>query len=258
MNLSKSNIMTSFASPFEQFEINNLIPIKLGSIDISFSNSSLFMMLVILVLTTFFILSTYKAGIVPNAWQSVAEMGYMFIVDLIKEQIGSKGFKYFPLIFTTFMFILCCNVIGMIPYTFTVTSHIIVTLALAFGIFFGVQVVAASHHGLHFFSFFLPSGVPLPLLPFLVLIELISYCFRVISLAVRLFANMMSGHTLLKILSGFSWTMLSLGGFLSIASIIPLLVIFALTGLELAIAFLQAYVFTTLTCIYLNDGIHLH
>lgn len=259
MNLSRTEILPqSYCSPFEQFEIHSIIPINLGWFDISFTNSSLFMLLVVSTLTAFFLFSTHRAGIVPTPWQSLAEMGYSFIIDLIKEQIGPKGYKYFPILFTTFMFILGCNLIGMIPYTFTVTSHIIVTFALAFGIFFGVQVVAASHHGLHFFSFFLPSGVPLALLPLLVTIELISYSFRVISLAVRLFANMMSGHTLLKILSGFSWTMLSLGGFLSIASILPLLIIFALTGLELAIAFLQAYVFTTLTCIYLNDGIHLH
>nr|YP_007890689.1 ATP synthase F0 subunit a [Jakoba libera]AGH24183.1 ATP synthase F0 subunit a [Jakoba libera] len=257
--MSRTEILPqSYCSPFEQFEIHSIIPINLGWFDISFTNSSLFMLLVVSTLTAFFLFSTHRAGIVPTPWQSLAEMGYSFIIDLIKEQIGPKGYKYFPILFTTFMFILGCNLIGMIPYTFTVTSHIIVTFALAFGIFFGVQVVAASHHGLHFFSFFLPSGVPLALLPLLVTIELISYSFRVISLAVRLFANMMSGHTLLKILSGFSWTMLSLGGFLSIASILPLLIIFALTGLELAIAFLQAYVFTTLTCIYLNDGIHLH
>jgi len=146
----------------------------------------------------------------------------------------------------------------MIPYSFTVTSHIIVTFGLALGIFIGINVIGFSYHGLHFFSLFLPQGAPLALSPFLVLIELISYVFRVISLAVRLFANMMSGHALLKIISGFVWTMMSMGGLMIIVSLLPLAIIFALTGLELAIAFLQAYVFTLLVCIYLNDAIHLH
>lgn len=248
----------SIGSPFEQFQIHPLISLHLSSLDISFTNSSLFMFLVTFTLVSFFVMSTYQARVVPHAWQSLAEMSFLFLADLVKGQIGSKGFSYLPLVFTTFLFVLCCNLVGMIPYTFTVTSHIIVTFALAFAIFFGVQVVAATHHGLHFFSFFLPSGVPLPLLLFLVPIEVISYCFQVVSLSVRLFANMMSGHAMLKIFSGFSWTMLSAGGLLTLASILPLLIIFALTGLEFGIACVQAYVFTLLTCLYLNDAIHLH
>lgn len=242
-------------SPFEQFEINPLFSINTA---FSFTNSSLFALIALGTLVFFFYLSTYKSSIVPNAWQSTAESIYEFISGMVYGQIGPKGYKYLPLIFTTFTFILACNMLGMVPYTFTVTSHLIVTLGLAMSIFIGVNIIAGIQHGLHFFSFFLPQGISLALAPFLVLIELISYLFRVVSLAVRLFANMMSGHALLKILAGFSWTMSTKGGFLLAASIVPLAIVFALTGLELAIAFLQAYVFSVLVCIYLNDAIHLH
>jgi ATP synthase subunit 6 len=245
-------------SPFEQFQIISIIPLSIGNFNISFTNSSLFMLIVVAAISGLFVFSLYEATLIPREWQSVAELSYLFILGLIREQIGDAGYKYLPLIFTTFMFLLTSNLLGMIPYTFTVTSHIIVTFGLALSIFIGIQIVAGIHHGWHFFSFFLPQGAPLALAPFLVLIEIMSYTFRVFSLAIRLFANMMSGHTLLKILAGFSWTMLSVGGFLYVLSVVPLLIIFALTGLELAIAFLQAYVFTILVCIYLNDSIHLH
>lgn len=242
-------------SPFEQFEINPIFSINTA---FSFTNSSFFALFAVSALIFFFYLSTYRSALVPSAWQSTIESTYEFVVSLINGQIGPKGYKYLPLIFTTFTFILACNMLGMVPYTFTVTSHLIVTLGLAMAIFIGVNIIAGSHHGLHFFSFFLPQGISLALAPFLVLIELISYLFRVVSLAVRLFANMMSGHALLKILAGFSWTMSSKGGLLLVASVLPLAIVFALTGLELAIAFLQAYVFSVLVCIYLNDAIHLH
>lgn len=245
-------------SPFEQFEIVSLFSIKFGNYHFSFTNSSLFMLMSFASILLLIAFSTYNSTIIPNQWQSTVELMYIFVLGLIHEQIGPKGLKYTPIIFGTFMFILFCNLLGMIPYSFTVTSHIIITFGLALSIFIGIQIVAWTHHGIHFFSFFLPKGAPLALAPFLVMIELISYVFRVFSLAIRLFANMMSGHTLLKILAGFAWTMLSLGGFLYAASLVPLLIIFALTGLEIAIAFLQAYVFTVLVCIYLNDAIHLH
>lgn len=246
------------ASPFEQFQIVSFLPIQLGHINLSFTNSSFYILLVVSLITLFFVLATKNATIVPSKWQSVAEMLYEFVYNLVEEQVGPKGVKYFPIIFATFLFILFCNLIGMIPYSFTVTSHIIVTFGLALAIFIGINIIGLSTHGLHFFSLFLPQGAPLALAPFLVLIELISYLFRVVSLAVRLFANMMSGHSLLKILSGFAWTMMCMGGFMFVAGFIPLVIIFALTGLELAIAFLQAYVFTLLVCIYLNDAINLH
>jgi ATP synthase subunit 6 len=184
---------------------------------------------------------------------------YTFIQNmLVVETAGEKAAKYFPLILATFLFVLSCNVLGMTPYTFTATSHIAVTFFFALGLFIGINIIGFQEHGVHFFSFFLPAGVPLGLAPLLVMIELISYVFRVISLSVRLFANMMAGHTLLKILANFAWTMMQAGGGLAIASLGPLLVVWALTGLELAIAFLQAYVFTILTCIYLSDALHLH
>lgn len=242
-------------SPFEQFEINPIIAVNTA---FSITNSTFFMLFAVGTLVSLFYLSTYKSSIVPSAWQSLIEFLYEFVVGLINGQIGPRGYKYLPLIFTTFTFILACNMLGMVPYTFTVTSHLIVTLGLAMSIFIGVNIIAGEIHGLHFFSFFLPQGISLVLAPFLVLIELISYIFRVVSLAVRLFANMMSGHALLKILAGFSWTMSSKGGLLLLASILPFAIVFALTGLELAIAFLQAYVFSVLICIYLNDAIFLH
>ena len=165
---------------------------------------------------------------------------------------------YFPLIFVIFIFILTCNLLGMIPYSFTVTSHIIVTFFLSLSIFIGVTIIGFAHHGIHFFSFFLPAGAPVVLGPFLVVIELISYISRAFSLAIRLFANMMSGHSLLKILAGFAWTMLSVGGIFYVIHLVPLIIVFIITGLEIGIAMLQAYVFTVLTCIYLNDSINLH
>ena len=172
--------------------------------------------------------------------------------------LKKNGPLYFPMLFTIFCFIFFCNLLGMVPFSFTVTSHIAVTLGLAILAFFGINVIGIKTHGFHMLSLFLPPGAPIALAPLLVMIELVSYSFRVISLALRLFANMMSGHCLLKILAGFAWTMLSAGGLLTVAHILPLIVIFAIVGLELSIAFLQAYVFTVLLCIYLNDAISLH
>ena len=162
------------------------------------------------------------------------------------------------MLFSIFSFIFFCNLLGMIPYSFTVTSHIVITLSLAIMAFFSINIIGIRIHGIHLISLFLPPGAPIGLAPLLVMIELVSYCFRVISLALRLFANMMSGHCLLKILAGFAWTMFAAGNLLTIAHMLPLLVIFAIVGLELSIAFLQAYVFTVLLCIYLNDAISLH
>jgi F-type H+-transporting ATPase subunit a len=196
--------------------------------------------------------------LIPSRWQSIVEMIFQFVQSLVEEQIGPQGRKYFPLIFTTFLFLLSANLIGMIPYSFTATSHIVVTFGLSFALFIGITIVGFQHHGLHFFSFLLPKGAPLILAPLLVVLELVSYCFRAVSLGVRLFANMMAGHTLVKIISSFAWTMLSVGGILAVASVIPVVIVFALTGLEIGVACLQAYVFTILVCIYLNDAIHLH
>jgi F-type H+-transporting ATPase subunit a len=246
-------------TPLEQFSIISLIPIRLGNLDLSFTNSSFYLLCSTGLVFLLFHLVTLNGGnIVPSRWQSLVEMIYEFVISLVEEQIGAKGRKYFPLIFTTFVFLLFTNLIGMIPYSFTATSHLIVTFGLSLSLFIGITIVGFQIHGLHFFSFLLPKGAPLILAPLLVVLELVSYCFRAISLGVRLFANMMAGHTLVKILSGFAWTMLSVGGLLTMASIIPFGIVFALTGLEIGVACLQAYVFTILSCIYLNDAINLH
>jgi F-type H+-transporting ATPase subunit a len=246
-------------SPLEQFSIISLIPFRLGNLDFSFTNSSFYLLCTTgLVMLLFHLVTLNGGNIVPSRWQSLVEMIYEFVISLVEEQIGAKGRKYFPLIFTTFVFLLFTNLIGMIPYSFTATSHLIVTFGLSLSLFIGITIIGFQIHGLHFFSFLLPKGAPLILAPLLVVLELVSYCFRAISLGVRLFANMMAGHTLVKILSGFAWTMLSVGGLLTVASIIPFAIVFALTGLEIGVACLQAYVFTILSCIYLNDAINLH
>ena len=252
-------------SPLEQFSIIPLIPMKIGNLYFSFTNSSLFMLLTLSLFLLLVHFVTKKGGgnLVPNAWQSLVEFIYDFVLNLVNEQIGGLSGnvkqKFFPCILVTFTFLLFCNLQGMIPYSFTVTSHFLITLGLSFSIFIGITIVGFQRNGLHFLSFFLPAGVPLPLAPFLVLLELISYCFRALSLGIRLFANMMAGHSLVKILSGFAWTMLCMNNiFYFIGDLGPLFIVLALTGLELGVAILQAYVFTILICIYLNDAINLH
>nr|ULQ69023.1 ATP synthase F0 subunit 6 [Carex gibba] len=252
-------------SPLDQFEIFPLLPMKMGDFFFSFTNSSFFMLLTLGLVLLMILLVTKKGGgkLVPNAWQSVVELIYDFVLNLVNEQIGGPSAnvkqKFFPCILVTFTFLLFCNLQGMIPFSFTVTSHFLITLALSFSLFIGITIVGFQRHGLHFFSFLLPAGVPLPLAPFLVLLELISHCFRALSSGIRLFANMMAGHSLVKILSGFAWTMLFMNNiFYFIGDLGPLFIVLALTGLELGVAILQAYVFTILICIYLNDAINLH
>ena len=238
-------------SPLAQFEIKTLVPLEFGGIDASFTNSSLFMVATVVVVSLFLILAMRRAALVPGRWQSIAELSYVFVANVMKDTVGSEGRKYFPFIFTVFMFILFGNLLGMLPYSFTFTSHIIVTFTIAAVIFIGVTMIALAKHKMHFFSFFMPPGVPMLLAPLLVPIEIISYLSRPISLSVRLFANMLAGHTLLKVFAGF---IVSLGVF----GIAPWAFVVALTGLEIVIAFLQAFVFTMLTCLYLNDALHLH
>ncbi len=239
------------ASPLEQFEIKPIVPLRIGEIDISFTNSSLFMSLAVILAAGFLILGARHGTAVPGRWQSLTEMTYEFISGLIKETIGPEGRRYFPLIFTLFMFVLFGNMLGMVPFSFTFTSHIIVTFAMAAIVFIGVTILAFAKHGTHFFSFFVPPGSPVWMWPLLIPIEVISYLSRPISLSVRLFANMLAGHTLLKVIAGFVF---SLGVF----GVLPLAVVVALTGLEILIAFLQAYVFTILTCLYIKDALELH
>ena len=239
------------ASPVEQFKLKSLVPFELGGVDLSYTTSSLWMTITIVCVTAFLTLSMRGGRLVPGRWQSMAEMSYEFIANMIRENVGTEGRKYFPFIFTLFMFILVGNLVGMIPFAYTFTSQIIVTFAMALTIFIGVTVIGLVRHGLHFFSLFVPSGTPLILAPLLIPIEVISYFVRPVSLSVRLFANMMAGHTMMKVFGGF--TVL-----LGVLGVAPIILLVALTGFEIMVAVLQAYVFTVLTCLYLNDAIHLH
>lgn len=242
-------------SPLEQFQIIRLIEIDLAGFDMSFTNSALYMVVAMLGITTLLLVGTRKRALVPGPLQAIVEMSYEFVANLIRENVGSEGRQYFPFVFSLFMFILFLNMIGMIPYTFTVTSHIIVTFALAAVVFIGVMIIGFARHGLGYFRIFVPSGVGIGFLLILVPIEIISYFTRPLSLSVRLFANMLAGHTMLKVFGGF---VISLGAIsYGILGVVPLVMIIAFTALELLVAFLQAYVFAILTCIYLNDAIHM-
>ncbi|CAM9118906.1 unnamed protein product [Choristocarpus tenellus] len=246
-------------SPLEQFQILPIFSLGLGPIDISITNA---MLTTILILGFSFLLlyslSFYRLGLVPGRWQLLFESLYTITTGLVWDSIGQRGQKYFPFIFVLFSFILMANISGLIPYTFTITSHLIQTLVLAIMVFLGVIIICASTHGFHMLSLFLPGGTSLVLAFLLVPIELVSYIFKPLSLAVRLFANIMAGHTLLKVIAGFAWAIIGSGGFLLIAHILPLVVLIILFGLELAVALIQAYVFTILTTIYINDAIVLH
>ena len=239
-------------NPMHQFEIKRLIPLDWFGFDASFTNSALFMVIAACVITLFTLYAMRKRSLVPSRLQSVAELSYEFVANMVRSNVGTDGMKYFPFVFTLFMFVLVLNMLGMMPYSFTVTSHIIVTFALAAFIFIGVTLIGFWKHGAKFLKFFVPSGVPVVMLPLLVVIELISYLTRPISLSVRLFANMMAGHTMLEVFAGFAvmlpwWGKIAPAGFMV-----------AFTGLEVLVAFLQALIFTVLTCIYLNDALHMH
>ncbi len=237
--------------PLEQFEIKPLIPIEVGGYDISFTNSALMMVIVVIVVSLLTILGVRRGSLVPGRWQILVEMAYEFCSNLLRDTVGSEGRKYFPFVFTLFMFVLLGNMLGMIPYSFTFTSHIIVTFIMAMTVFVGVTILGFVKHGIKFFGFFVPPGVSIVMWPLMIPIEIISYLSRPISLAVRLFANMTAGHTMLKVFAGFVPA-------LGVAGVFPLAFATALTGLELLIAFLQAYVFTVLTCLYISDAVHLH
>ena len=239
-------------SPLEQFEIVPYARTEIGGYDISFTNSSFAMVLTVAAITLFLTLSVNTRSIIPSRLQLISELSYNFIAQLLSDTVGKQGRKYFPFVFTIFMFVLVGNMVGMLPYSFTFTSHIIVTFALAAVVFIGVTVIAFIKHGLHFFSFFVIPGLPWYMLPLLIPIEVISYLSRPISLSVRLFANMLAGHTLIKVFAMFVISMPFYTG------VLPLAFIVALTGLEILIAFLQAYVFAILTCLYINDALHLH
>ena len=240
-------------NPMHQFEVYRIGPeINLGNLDLSFTNASLFMMISAATILILLFFGTKKKLLVPSKIQLITEMSYTFVAKMINDTAGSNAKAFFPFIFTLFMFVLFCNMVGMFPYSFTVTSHIIVTFMLAILVFLGVTILGFMKHGIKYLELFVPKGVPIVLLPLIVIIEIISYLSRPVSLSVRLFANMMAGHTMLKVFGGFVISLGILGGWL------PLGFSIALTGLEILVAFLQAYVFAILTCIYLNDALNLH
>jgi F-type H+-transporting ATPase subunit a len=241
------------SNPMQQFTVYKIGPeIKIAGVDLSFTNSSLFMLISAATILLILFLGSKEKKIIPGKIQLISEMFYSFVAKMISDTAGSKAKPFFPFIFSLFMFVLFCNMVGMLPYSFTVTSHIIVTLIMALFIFVAVTIIGFIKHGFKYLSIFVPSGVPVILLPLITVIEIISYLSRPVSLSVRLFANMMAGHTMLKVFGGFVVSLGILGGWL------PLSFSVALTGLEILVAFLQAYVFAILTCIYLNDALNLH
>lgn len=249
--------MNITGSAFEQFEIIRIIPLHLfGNFDISITNSTIFMGIATIF---FYVLFKNNSGlVVPGRWQSVLEILFENLYNVVRDNIGGSGAKYFPIIFSLFIFIAIMNLFGIIPYTFTPTAHIIVTFGISLSIFIAVTIIGLIRYRTDFFSAFMPAGSPLVLAGFLVIIEFVSYCAKAISLGVRLAANLTAGHLLFAILSGFTWKMLTSGGLIAIASIFPFMIIIFITVLELAVAIIQAYVFCLLTTIYINDSIHLH
>jgi F-type H+-transporting ATPase subunit a len=241
--------------PIDQFQIHPIVSLHLFGYDISLTNSALFMLVAVAVAVGFLTWAMSRSSLVPTRAQSLAEMSYEFIAKMVDDAAGEEGRRFFPLVFTIFMFIFTCNMLGMIPYGFTVTSHIIITVALALMVFATVLFVGFWNNGLHFLKMFVPSGVPIIILPFVVLIEIISFVSRPLSHSVRLFANMLAGHITLKVFGGFVAMLLAAGGYALLAPL-PLAMGVALMALEFLVAFLQAYVFTMLTCAYLNDALH--
>ena len=243
--------------PIHQFGITELFDLgNVGGVHLAFTNSALFMVISVALISGFLILSTGSRAVVPGRLQSLAEMSYEFIAKMLRESAGTEGMKFFPFVFSLFMFVLVLNLLGLMPYFFTVTSHIVITAALAATVILMVIVYGFYRNGLGFMKLFVPQGVPGYLLPLVVLIEVLSFLSRPISLSVRLFANMLAGHITLKVFASFVTLLGGLGFFGILGAALPLALVVALTALELLVAFLQAYVFAILTCIYLNDAIH--
>jgi len=244
------------AGPLEQFAIQPLIPLHIGHYDLSFSNSALLMVAAAVLVTLLMTASVKRGALVPGRLQSIAELMYEFVDGMVRDNAGKEARGFTPFVFSLFMFILLGNLLGMIPYSFTFTSHIVVTFALALTVFLMVTILGIILHGFHFFSLFVPHGVPKVLLVLLVPIEILSYLTRPVSLSIRLFANMMAGHTMMAVFAGFA---VSMGAALGWAvGLLPLLLVIALTGFEILVAAIQAYVFAILTCLYLRDAIELH
>ena len=245
------------ADPIHQFEIITLVPLgKIGTHEIAFTNSAAFMVVAVGGISAFLLATTAKRQLVPNRWQSIAELSYEFVANTIRNTAGTEGMKFFPFVFSLFMFILVVNLIGLIPYSFTVTTHIVITAALALSVFLTVLGYGFWMNGLHFFNLFVPKGIPIYILPLIVLIEVMSFLSRPISHSVRLFANMLAGHITLKVFAGFVTMLTAFGAVGWVGAVLPLGLTIALTALETLVAVLQAYVFAILTCIYLNDAIH--
>jgi F-type H+-transporting ATPase subunit a len=245
------------ADPIHQFEIHKIFSLgTFGGHEIAFTNSSLYMVIAVLLIALLLVGATAGRSLVPGRMQSLAELSYEFVATTIRSTAGSEGMKFFPLVFSLFMFILVANIVGLIPYTFTITSHIIITVSLALLVFLTVVIYGFANNGLHFFKLFVPSGIPIFILPLVVFIEVFSFFLRPISHSVRLFANMLAGHIALKVFASFIPLLAGLGIAGYAGAVMPLGMVVALTALELLVAFLQAYVFTILTCIYLNDAIH--
>jgi F-type H+-transporting ATPase subunit a len=242
--------------PIHQFELKPIFTLgRIGNTEIVFTNAALYMLVAVVVIALLTTMATRRGSLVPGRIQSLVEMLYEFIASTVRSSAGEEGMRFFPFVFSIFMFVLMLNLFGLVPYGFTVTSHIIITFALAAVVILTVIVYGLMKHGTHFFGLFVPSGVPAWLLPLLVVIEVISFVSRPISLSVRLFANMLAGHIALKIFAGFVGTLLA-AGFWGILSPLPLALTVALTALEFLVAVLQAYVFATLTSIYLHDALH--
>lgn len=244
------------ADPIKQFELVPIVPIRVGTGDFSFTNSALHMFIIVGLTAAFLLLTTSGRRLVPSRLQSMAELTYEFVAGTVRQTAGTDGMKFFPLVFSLFMFVLFANLLGMVPGAFTVTSHIIVTAALALLVISTVMIYGIWKHGTHWFALFAPSGLPKVILPFIVIIEVISFISRPISLSLRLFGNMTAGHIALKVFAGFVGAMAGAGALGLVGAALPVLMITALTALELLVAVLQAYVFTILTCIYLNDALH--
>jgi F-type H+-transporting ATPase subunit a len=245
------------ADPIHQFEIKNLFTIgTIGHTEIAFTNSALFMLIALGAISALMLGATSARALVPGRMQTLAEMSYEFVATTLRSSAGAEGMKFFPMVFSLFMFIVAVNMIGIIPYMFTVTSHIIITVMLSLFVFLTVIVYGFWRNGLHFFKLFVPSGIPIYILPLVTLIEIMSFLSRPISHSVRLFANMLAGHITLKVFGSFVTMLGGLGLIGWLGAVLPLGLTVALTALEMLVAFLQAYVFTILTCIYLNDAIH--
>jgi len=255
-------MQTFFYSPLEQFEIIPLIPLYFGILDFSITNETIILGIIFLLLLILFITSTdnnLSFFLVPKNWFIFVEGMFSLILSMISDNIASKkGQYFFPFVFSIFGYIVLLNLIGLVPYSFTLTSHLIVTFALALFMFIGINIICIRIHGLEFFSLFLPGGTSFALALLLVPIELISFVFKPISLSIRLFANMMAGHTLLKVIAGFAWSLSGCTGIFFLLHYVPMLILIPLFGLELGVALIQAFVFSILTCIYLNDSINLH